>query len=106
MSSQNPLSDLTSLTESSGGYDGDTVEELRETCRKLRQHATELQVTMDALTAACKIIAEDRNELQTLVDSMVRPGNEIVYLRNPGVSAGAIAPTNSLFHLTLPDATR
>lgn len=40
------LSELTALTEELGGYDGETPEELRETCAKLREQNTFLLQTI------------------------------------------------------------
>lgn len=40
------MTELTQITEELGGYDGETPEELRETCAKLREQATFLLQTI------------------------------------------------------------
>lgn len=40
------MAELTQLTEELGGYDGDTVEDLRVTCDKLREQNTFLLQTI------------------------------------------------------------
>lgn len=40
------MTELTRLTEELGGYDGDTVEDLHETCDKLREQVTFLLQTI------------------------------------------------------------